>query len=129
MCGEREGLCMVRWEVKCGSLTLSLSSFAVLPTASVLPPSQVVHLNQSANLTCEATGRPTPQLSWLHEGVPIEGSSPGVTVTPTDLFITMVTGEDAGVYTCSADNDVGRAIAMATITILCEYFDPLSVHV
>ena len=93
---------------------------AVLPTASVLPPSQVVYLNHSANLTCVATGRPPPQVSWLHNGVPIEGTSPGVTVTPSSLVIAMVMGGDAGVYTCSADNDVGRAIAMATVTVLCE---------
>lgn len=93
---------------------------AVPPVASVLPPGQVVHLNHSANLTCVATGKPQPQLSWLHNGAPIEGSSPGVTLTPTSLFITMATAEDAGVYTCSADNGIGRVIAMATVTILCK---------
>ena len=98
----------------------STPSPAVPPAASVLPPSQVVHLNHSANLTCVATGKPQPQLSWLHNGAPIEGSSPGVTLTPTSLFITMATAEDAGVYTCSADNGIGRVIAMATVTVLCE---------
>lgn len=31
-------------------------------------------MGEELNLECQASGNPTPQLSWLKDGVPVEGS-------------------------------------------------------
>lgn len=38
-------------------------------------PSEVsAPVGEELNLECQASGNPTPQLSWLKDGVPVEGS-------------------------------------------------------
>ena len=66
------------------------------------------------SFTCVPDSVPPPNITWLFNSVVIPGAQ-----QPT-YTITMVTGADAGTYTCVASNSVGIAFTSATLTTLCE---------
>jgi hypothetical protein len=82
------------------------------PRIDASPSNQIIHVNQSVDFYCNATGKPTPQLSWLHNSTTISGAM------QSSLSIAMATAGSEGTYTCTATNAAGLAVAMATLSIL-----------
>ena len=78
------------------------------------PSNRIIHVNQSVDLYCNATGKPVPRLSWLHNSTVISGA------TQSRLSIPTATTGSEGTYTCTASNEAGVAVAMAILNILCE---------
>ncbi|XP_067265765.1 myosin light chain kinase, smooth muscle isoform X1 [Chanodichthys erythropterus] len=62
-------------------------------------------------LQCSVEGRPLPDLSWLHNDKPIPHSH------TAQLKVQAAVLEDAGVYTCVAVNDHGRAVSTARVLV------------
>ena len=60
-----------------------------------------VELGHSTNLTCGATGYPTPIVQWYKDGVQILGENEPL------LFISEVLPDDRGNYSCKATNSEG----------------------
>uniref|UniRef100_A0A8C8B6S4 Ig-like domain-containing protein n=1 Tax=Otus sunia TaxID=257818 RepID=A0A8C8B6S4_9STRI len=58
--------------------------------------------------TCEASGSPTPAVTWLKDGEPLGRQSNPVPGSPR-LSLVAVGPADAGVYSCLAANEVGEA--------------------
>ena len=75
---------------------------------------------ENAELTCQVTGEPTPELTWQLNGQPlaIEGR---YTVVERDglqvLQVHNVVPSDTGEYTAIAKNIVGDATCSANVTV------------
>lgn len=69
------------------------------------------------NIVCEATGKPDPDVRWIHNG---KVKSSGTKTA--QLTFTPIAKKDAGVYTCTANNSVGSAEKNLNLVVNCKYF-------
>ncbi len=76
-----------------------------LPVIESHPSSTSVALASSLNLTCSASGSPSPGYSWYKDGELVLGE------TMSFLYISEAHPEDRGDYTCKATNDVGEDVS------------------
>ena len=68
------------------------------------------------DIICEATGKPAPNVTWIHKGqVKSSGSQ------TAHLTFSAVRKDDAGTYTCKASNSVGSAEKVLNLVINCKY--------
>jgi len=66
------------------------------------------------NLSCKATGKPHPDVRWIHNGqVKISGSKTAY------LPFILISKKDAGTYTCRANNSAGNIEKRVTVSISC----------
>lgn len=65
--------------------------------------------NQTAELECQATGKPHPSISWYHNGHQLERDGKYRVLSNGSLLVHRVTAEDSGAYVCVAENLAGRA--------------------
>lgn len=70
--------------------------------------------NQSVTLSCPATGKPEPDISWFKDGQAvhvnnIETLIPSGELNGNELKILRIKESDSGRYTCEADNVAGSA--------------------
>ncbi|KAG7241454.1 hypothetical protein INR49_025655 [Caranx melampygus] len=78
-------------------------------------------MGEELTLECQATGNPTPHLSWLKDGVTLEGSDTRhITVTPDGSTLTLLrlSPEDSGTYTCLAVSPAGQESKFYTLFVL-----------
>ena len=72
-------------------------------------------------LTCEATGRPEPNITWTKEKPGNQGNT-GVVQEGRVLTITNINRTDAGSYTCAAYNGFGKPKNQTVyVNVTCEY--------
>lgn len=84
-------------------------SMTVPPVLSVPRLEYTAVLGQPVSLDCTADGQPKPDVTWHRERRPVvEGTHLRLFSNGT-LHITATQRSDAGIYTCSARNNVGRA--------------------
>ncbi|XP_039085354.1 hemicentin-2 [Hyaena hyaena] len=70
-------------------------------------------------LPCSASGSPEPTITWEKDGQPVSGAEGKFTLQPSgELLVKNLEGQDAGTYTCVAENTVGRAHRRVHLTIL-----------
>ncbi|KAF1746889.1 hypothetical protein GCK72_023347 [Caenorhabditis remanei] len=70
--------------------------------------------NNSVTLSCPATGKPEPEITWFKDGETIHADNiqniiPHGELIGNELKITRILQDDAGRYTCEADNVAGSA--------------------
>ncbi|KAM6953418.1 leucine-rich repeat, immunoglobulin-like domain and transmembrane domain-containing protein 3a [Aplochiton taeniatus] len=80
-------------------------------------------LGSNVLLRCDATGYPTPNLSWVRsDGAPVNNTvvqeSPGEGVQWSIISIHMIVEKDAGDYICKARNLAGNAEAIITLSVV-----------
>ncbi|KAI3355269.1 hypothetical protein L3Q82_018123 [Scortum barcoo] len=100
----------------------SASSAMVLYDVQVFEPPQVtVELQQqevvygeTVRFTCQARGKPTPSVMWLHNARPL-APSPRHRLTSRMLRVFNVGPQDEGLYQCMAENGVGSSQASARL--------------
>ena len=98
-----------------------------LPVSVKLSGERKVELNSDLELTCSASGYPTPEISWwreeyrhpprrLREDGRVSFSSRSVTKTEVEsrLLIRGVTERDAATYRCKAESRTGEKSNQAT---------------
>ena len=68
------------------------------------------------NISCTATGKPDPDIVWIHEG---QVKSSGVKAA--HLTFGEVSKEDAGMYLCMANNSADRTEKRLKLVVNCEY--------
>ena len=73
----------------------------VAPAITLHPANQVYRLGDLANISCAASGQPTPTYQWIFNDVPLPGE-----VSP-NLIIPSVGTEHRGLYYCIATNEAG----------------------
>lgn len=89
------------------------------PIVSVRPESGTVIVQQgdSANMSCEARGRPPPHIQWRKQSGLL--SSGRLSVSSRDFHLTHVSRHHAGVYQCTAESS--RGLQTATIVLHVRY--------
>ncbi|KAL9952579.1 hypothetical protein ACROYT_G039849 [Oculina patagonica] len=83
------------------------------------PSSVIVEEGQNVNLICQATGQPTPTVTWrkaFSQLLPKEKTS----VVDGKLTIRTIAKSDGGTYACSAKNLLGEDSATAQVTVIDE---------
>ena len=92
---------------------------SVPPRMTVLPARQSrITLGKNFTLTCNASGDPTPNITWRKEGL----TAAQFNVSGHKLSLVNVKREDVGSYKCTADNGYGTpATSLAVVDVKCEY--------
>uniref|UniRef100_A0A3B4A3D7 Ig-like domain-containing protein n=1 Tax=Periophthalmus magnuspinnatus TaxID=409849 RepID=A0A3B4A3D7_9GOBI len=78
-------------------------------------------LGQELTLECKANGIPSPQISWLKDGVTLAGSeTQHIHMTPDGSTLTLLrlSAEDSGTYTCLAISPSGQDSKIYTLFVL-----------
>ncbi|MEE6484497.1 hypothetical protein FKM82_013888 [Ascaphus truei] len=89
------------------------------PSVSRALEDQSALVGSTARFTCEAHGNPAPNLTWLHNTVPIH-PSPRYQASGNKLRIANLNAEDSGMYQCVVDNREGMAQSTARLFIQSE---------
>ncbi|KAM5331532.1 hemicentin-2 [Glossophaga mutica] len=72
-----------------------------------------------ALLPCAARGSPEPDIMWEKDGLPVSAAEGKFTIQPSgELLVKNSETQDAGTYTCTAENLVGRARRRVHLTVL-----------
>jgi len=99
--------------VKTSSATLTIQVAAMIKQK---PSSVIVEEGQNASLQCEATGKPTPKVTWQKAFSHV--SKQRAVVVNGKLTIVSVKKADGGVYACLVKNLLGQDSAVAQVTVL-----------
>ena len=82
------------------------------PTITEAPQDTTVNEGDPLQLTCKASGHPTPTITWTKDDNPL-GKPPNIQKSDRT---------DAGKYMCRADNKVKEAkTASAQVTVQCKF--------
>ncbi|KAM9827746.1 brother of CDO [Neosynchiropus ocellatus] len=109
----------------------SASSATVLYDVQVFePPLVTVELQQqevvygeTVRFSCQARGKPTPSVMWLHNAQPLS-PSPRHRVTSRVLRVFNVGPQDEGLYQCMAENGVGSSQASTRLIAISTGISP-----
>ncbi|OUC44074.1 putative immunoglobulin I-set domain protein [Trichinella nativa] len=63
-------------------------------------------LHDNLNISCQATGNPLPEITWLRDGERLEEEK--IQISKGYLTIQSLKESDAGKYSCLASNDIGQ---------------------
>ncbi|VDN03058.1 unnamed protein product [Thelazia callipaeda] len=92
------------------------TAFAAIPRFTRSPKSQAVSPGSFASLHCSAIGHPTPHIMWMRHGAYIKNRSYS-TSGHSILRVKIESDDDVGEYICLAQNTVGAATSIATLTM------------
>ncbi|XP_049870484.1 protogenin-like [Pectinophora gossypiella] len=93
------------------------------PAEIMIPPSSKEALRASTvRFNCTAVGRPAPTVTWYKDGQPLQMAGRNNLRKSTDgqrteLVISGVTSDDAGVYQCFAHNAISVASSWAMLNV------------
>ena len=101
-----------------GLVIIMLYHISVPPRITVLPARQSrITLGTNFTLTCNASGDPTPNITWTKEG----RTAAQFNVSGHKLDLVNVNVDDVGSYKCTADNGYGTpATSLAVVDVRCK---------
>ena len=103
-------------------LTIQRFRFIVSAKLTNVTADQIVHEGKNLELFREASGKPTPNITWTK--VLEDGSNSGVLHQGANWNITNINRTDSGTYHCTAYNGFGNPVSRAiNVNVLCEYMD------
>lgn len=85
------------------------------PAVVVSPPTLTVNENEAASFQCSARGNPQPVIVWSSNDSAIHQST--AFISSGKITWRIVTGEDSGLYKCTARNILGEARGFASLTV------------
>ena len=98
------------------SHTLSCSLLSVPPRMTSHSDNQTVNEGSNLTLFCNATGQPTPNITWTRV------SDDEVLFVGNPWYIVNINRTYSGTYHCVADNGVPSPVnSTISINVLCEY--------
>ena len=90
--------------------------FPAKPHFITKPPSSVtVKEIQNVTLPCKAAGFPQPVITWYKNKVPIDDGRRKF--KKNNLEMREIRFEDGGIYTCTAENLLGRVELSVNVTV------------
>lgn len=89
---------------------------ALSPEIVEAPRDMEAVVGQDINMTCKVFGAPKPVIRWIHNDKELTGGR-YIIQSSGDLTISKVQFDDAGSYTCSAENKFGSKQASATFKV------------
>lgn len=108
-------------QVACSANLQVLSSVPSERPSFVVPLCNVMaRAGQKLRLECTVNGKPTPEVSWLHNGKTIKETrdiKPHFDGNKATLIITEAFPKDAGVYTIIAKNKAGEAVSQCNVSV------------
>ncbi|XP_014037009.1 brother of CDO isoform X2 [Salmo salar] len=87
------------------------------PQVTVEVQQQEVMWGENVRFSCQARGKPTPSVVWLHNARPL-ATSPRHRLSARVLRVINVGPQDDGLYQCMAENGVGSSQAAARLVTL-----------
>ncbi|XP_018567720.1 obscurin isoform X4 [Anoplophora glabripennis] len=91
------------------------------PSLTIIKKNPIVNVGGSAMLELQVKGYPKPSVKWTHEGKTIEASSKYKLLYEDEesmsLVIKNVQSDDAGIYTFTAENELGSDTAEMKLTV------------
>ena len=92
---------------------------------------ETVKEGSKVTFQCNATGNPSPTLSWTKDDNLINQSSNNIVLSEDSQTLTInnVQRNDAGIYLCNATNNVNSVSASAHLNVQCKYKIVISVHI
>ena len=72
---------------------------------------------KSLTLLCPTTGEPKPRVFWYKDAIEIEASDEVTFGANGELILEDVRVEDAGRYTCMAENEFGKDKMSSTVNV------------
>ncbi|XP_027560313.1 hemicentin-1 isoform X2 [Neopelma chrysocephalum] len=88
----------------------------VLPAFTELPGDVALTKGEQLRLTCKATGKPVPKITWTFNNNIIPAQYDDVN-GHSELLIDRVSKDDAGTYVCTAENTVGSIKAIGFVYV------------
>ncbi|KAK6168430.1 hypothetical protein SNE40_020965 [Patella caerulea] len=79
----------------------------------------------SLRLRCHVKGRPTPEITWYHDGRIITNSVTKILNHETAKLINKVKATDGGIYQCMAKNEAGVSSAAIFLRVKGQVVDPI----
>ena len=93
-------------------MNICLDSFSDLPSYTTSPIDQIINEAAMVSFYCEATGNPTPKITW---------STDGKTLATGTVLSFKANRNQSGEYWCSANNGLGKVVnTSATLDVHCE---------
>ena len=100
--------------------TTCFNTFTESPRFVTKPsPSMTVKEKQNVTLPCKAAGFPSPLITWYKDGNIIAGEKKHF--NKRNLEILNILYEDHGIYTCTAENLLGRVQLSINVTVYGKY--------
>lgn len=94
------------------------STVSVRPQFKVLPKDVEADESDDVTFQCEASGHPTPAITWYKNGDVIdEVKFEHISVGDDEITIMEALESDEGIYQCFARNDGGEIIASAQLNV------------
>ena len=95
--------------------------FTDQPKITAQPQNKTVTERENVTLSCNASGNPTPSISWTKDGTALNSPRISLSSDNKQLTITNVNRDDSGDYRCVANNSVGAAATsdVATLDVQC----------
>uniref|UniRef100_A0A158PAH3 Protein kinase domain-containing protein n=1 Tax=Angiostrongylus cantonensis TaxID=6313 RepID=A0A158PAH3_ANGCA len=121
--GEAESVCNVRIEEPEDNRTMKIDESKAPKFSMHLADSREVPEGSELILTCIVNGSPHPSIAWLKDGKRLSLTGKDATYENGVCTLTIIatTTDDAGVYTCKAENIHGTAQSTCTVTITCKF--------
>lgn len=84
------------------------------------PEIQTAAEGEEVVFQCKADGVPSPDIKWIHNGMPIDQApyNPNRIVTPTQITIRNLRKTDTGNYGCNATNAIGYVYKDVYVNVL-----------
>ena len=101
---------------------ISCFRFADQPKITAQPQNNTATEGENVTLSCNASGNPTPSISWTKDGSAVNSPRISLSSDNKQLTITNVNRYDRGDYRCVANNSIGAAVTSnaATLDVQCK---------
>ena len=90
------------------------------PKITAQPQNKTPTEGENVTLSCNATGNPTPSISWTKDGSALNSPRISLSSDSKELTITNVNRSDNGQYRCVANNSIAASVTSDAATLCAQ---------